>query len=108
MYGHTERYGAIVEDTQACGARQLVLEARQQRLDAIDNLNRVGLRLPEDTEHNRTRALVPARGLVIFNRIDHDGQVAEPDRPITTHRDNDVTELLRRGQLGLRLNGQRL
>src|SRR4051794_19476381 len=99
MYGITNRDGAIVEDVQACGARQLILEARQQRPDAIDHLDRIGLRLTEDTEHNRARSLVPTRGLIILHRIDDDGQVAKSDWPIATHRDNDVTELVRRGKL---------
>ena len=87
---------------------QLLVEARQQRPDTIDHLDRVGLRLAVDAEEDRARAVVPARGLVVLDRVRHGRQVAQPHRPAVARRNDDVAELLAVGQFGLRLDRQRL
>ncbi len=46
--GVADRDRAIVEHVQGRCARQLLVEARQQRLDAIDHLHRVGFGLAVD------------------------------------------------------------
>ena len=100
--------GAIVENVQGRCAGQLLVEARQQRPDAIDHLDRVGFRLAVDAEHDRARAVVPAGRLVVLDRVGHDRQIAQAHRPAVARGDDDVAELLAVGQLRLCLDRQRL
>ena len=108
VHGVADRRRAVVEHVQGGAARQLAFEARQQRLDAVDHLDRVGLRLTEYAEQDRAGSVVPARGLVVLDRVRHHREVAKPHRPAVAGRDDDVAELVGVRQLGLRLDGQRL
>ena len=60
--------------------RQLLLERRQHRLDGVDDLDRVGVGLALHGEHDGALAVVPARGLVVLDRIDDARDVAQAHR----------------------------
>ncbi len=101
-------YGAIVEHAQCRGAGELLVEARQQGPDAIDNLDCIGLGLAVDAEKDRAGTVVPACGLVVLDGVSHHGNVAEAHRPVVARRHDNVAELVGVGQLRLGLDRQRL
>ena len=69
--------------------RQLLLELRQQRLDAVHDLHRVRARLPLDGEVDRARAVVPAGVPLVLDAGVDVRDLVQADRAAVALRDDD-------------------
>src|SRR6195256_6645881 len=74
------------------GRRDRFLQLRQQALDRIDHLNRVGAGLALDRQTFRRLTLEPSVGTQVLNRILDGGDTAEPHRRPIAPGDDDGTE----------------
>src|SRR5204862_6012602 len=69
------------------------LQARQRGLDAIDDLDDIGARLPKDSELHAALAIRPTCNPGIFRSVDCRADVADTNRRAVSEADDDIAVL---------------
>ena len=108
MHRVLDRNRAIDQRRELNARRDLRLHSRDEVLHRRRNLDGVRPRLPLDREHDRARAVEPARYLVVLHVIEHVPDVPEPDRRTVPVRHDHSRERCRVLELAVRLNRVRL
>jgi hypothetical protein len=73
-----DRHRPVAPDSELHRRRQLLLELRQERLDAVHHLHRVRAGLPLDREVDRARAVVPPGVALVLDAGVHVGDLVQP------------------------------
>ena len=85
-----DRDRAVEQRLHADRRRNLRAELRQPGLHRVDHLDRVGVGLPLDRQHDRAVVVEPARDLVVLDAVDDVGDLAQPDRRAVAPGRDDV------------------
>ena len=94
--------------SRSTDGRNLLAEHRQQLLDVVDHLDRIGARLPLYRENHAAHAVEPGDGLVVFDAVDHVAELLEPNRQSIAISDDQRPVSGGVRQLSARLNRERL
>ena len=73
---------------------RVLLQLRQERLDAVHHLDDVGARLPLDVDDDRRRVVHPGRLLHVFRAVDHLRHVRQHHRRAVVIGDDDWLVIL--------------
>jgi len=91
--------GAVGEDGDVEAGRQIVGDARQQRLDAVHHLNDVGTRLALDVQQHRLVFIGPSREALVFGAVDDLCHIFKAQRRAIVVGQDQFGVLLGRDQL---------
>ncbi len=101
-----DRLRAIGDEVHVHRARNRLLELRQSRLDAVDDVDRVGARRALDQQDLGQLLAVPGAGAIADRAIRHRRNVPELDRRSVAVGDDHTPELRGVGELVVGVDGQ--
>ena len=102
------RLGSVVEDQKLNGGRERRLQRRKHLSDVVDDLDRVGSRLPGNRKEESAGAIVPGNRFVVFNTVDDVREFLEPQGNALPPFDDERPVGRRFHQLPARLHRERL
>src|SRR4029077_6594156 len=103
-----DRHGAVAHRVDFDGGRQPGQDLRQQRLDAVDDLDDVGAGLALDAEDDRRRGIGPGAELGVFRAVDDGGDVGKPHRAAVAVGDDQIAVLIGAAELVVGVDGRGL
>ena len=101
--GADER-GRIIGDRRLQARRQLALDARHDRANAVDDRQRIGLRRSIDADEHRLQAVEDRRGIDALRPELDLRDVAEPHQRVAARRDHQLAEGLGAVERGQRID----
>mmetsp|Transcript_41224 Transcript_41224/g.96437 ORF Transcript_41224/g.96437 Transcript_41224/m.96437 type:complete len:432 (-) Transcript_41224:1240-2535(-) len=108
VQGLADGHRAVAQRAHLDRRRHLRRIARQQGLDLVDHLHRVGIGLALDGQRDGALALVGGVGLAGLDAVLHLGHIPQQHRRAIARGHHDATEFRRVPELAVGLDGQRL
>ena len=94
--------GGVVGHLRLHAGRQFLLDLLELDADALDHVDRVGVRQHPNAHEHRFLAGEPHLGVVIFRAEDDVGDIAQPNQRVLVLADHQLFELVGGVQIGVR------